>query len=71
MAKEQSEPVWNAAIKRNTFEFVLIKGREVSQREKNMESRRMVLTSLFTEQQWRCRHREQTYRRGWGTRGRG
>ena len=26
MAKEQSEPVWNAAIKRNTFESVLMKG---------------------------------------------
>ena len=26
MAKEQSEPVSNAAIKRNTFESVLIKG---------------------------------------------
>ena len=26
MAKEQSEPGWNAAIKRNTFESVLRKG---------------------------------------------
>ena len=26
MAKEQSEPVWNAAIKRNTFESVLMEG---------------------------------------------
>ena len=26
MAKEQSEQVWNAAIKRNTFESVLMKG---------------------------------------------
>ena len=35
-----------------------------------MESRKMVLTNLFAGQQWRCRHREQTYehnrgRRGW------
>ena len=26
MAKEQSEPVWNAAIKRNTVESVLMEG---------------------------------------------
>ena len=26
-----------------------------------MESRRMVLKNLFTGQQWRNRHREQTY----------
>ena len=31
-----------------------------------MESRRMVLTNLFTEQQRRCRHREQTYGQVWG-----
>ena len=35
-----------------------------------MESRKMVLMNLFAEQQWRCRHREQTGehrggRRGW------
>ena len=35
-----------------------------------MESRKMVLMNLFAEQQWRCRHREQTgehsgRRRGW------
>ena len=29
-----------------------------------MESRRMVLKNLFTGQQWRNRHREQTYRHG-------
>ena len=47
---------------------------EVSQKEKHqqyinayiMESRRMVLTNLFTEQQRRRRHREQTYGQGWG-----
>ena len=47
---------------------------EVSQKEKHkqyinayiMESRRMVLTNLFTEQQRRCRHREQTYGQVWG-----
>ena len=31
-----------------------------------MESRKMVLKNLFTGQQWRNRHREQTY--GWGLR---
>ena len=29
-----------------------------------MESRRMVLKNLFAVQQWRNRHREQTYRHG-------
>ena len=33
-----------------------------------MESRTMVLENLFTRQQWRNRHREQTY--GHGERGR-
>ena len=32
-----------------------------------MESRKMVLKNLFTQQQWRNRHREQTY--GHGERG--
>ena len=32
-----------------------------------MESRKMVLKNLFTEQQWRNKHREQTY--GHGKRG--
>ena len=41
-----------------------------SERE-NLDSRRMVLTNLFTQQQWRRRHGEQTYGQGWGTRGRG
>ena len=27
-----------------------------------MESRKIVLMNLFARQQWRCRHREQTYR---------
>ena len=36
-----------------------------------MESRRMGLMNLFPEQQWRHRHREQTYRQGLGRRGRG
>ena len=31
-----------------------------------MESRKMVLKSLFTGQQWRNRHREQTYGHGGG-----
>ena len=29
-----------------------------------MESRKMFLKNLFTEKQWRNRHREQTYGRG-------
>ena len=29
-----------------------------------MESRKMVLKTLFTGQQWRKRHREQTYGHG-------
>ena len=45
---------------------------EVSQKEKDKyhilsiytESRKMVLKNLFTEQQWRIRHREQTYGHG-------
>ena len=48
---------------------------EVSQKEKinivfqciYTESRKMVLENLFTEQQWRNRHREQTH--GHGERG--
>ena len=31
----------------------------------------MVLTNLFTEQQWRLRHREQAYGQGWGEEGEG
>ena len=62
--------------KRNTFKSVLIRlmnlepiiQSEVSQKEKNkyhilniyMESRKMVLIKLFTGQQWKHRHREQT-----------
>lgn len=30
-----------------------------------MESRRMVLPNLFTEQQWRGRQREETYGQRW------
>ena len=72
-----------SAIKRNTFESVLMRWMnlepitqsEVSQKEKDkyciltqyMESRKMVLNNLFAEQQWRNRHREQTY--GHGERG--
>ena len=35
-----------------------------------MESRKMVLKILFAEQQWRCRHREQTYGHRGGVAGR-
>ena len=31
-----------------------------------MESRKVILVLLFAGQQWRCRHREQTYRYGGG-----
>ena len=31
-----------------------------------MGSRKMILMNLFTGQQWRCRHREQTYGQGQG-----
>ena len=34
-----------------------------------MESRKMVLVNLFTGQQWRHRHREQTYGHGQGEEG--
>ena len=76
---------YHSAIKMNTFESVLMNletiiQSEVSQKEKSiiyqcvyMESRKMVLMELFARQQWRHRHREQTYgpggmgggRRGW------
>ena len=36
-----------------------------------MESREMVRTNLFIEQQRRCRHREQAYGQGWGEEGEG
>ena len=36
-----------------------------------MESRKIVLMKLFEGQQWRHRHREQTYRHGGGQEGEG
>ena len=36
-----------------------------------MESRRIVLMNLFTEQHWRLRRREQTYGQGWEEEGEG
>ena len=36
-----------------------------------MESRKMVLMSLFTGQQWRCRYREQACGQGGGEEGEG
>ena len=70
-----------SAIKRNTFESVLMRWinlepiiqSEVSQKEKDKYCILMhiygilVLKNLFTGQQWRNRHREQTY--GHGERG--
>ena len=61
-----------SAIKRNTFESVLMRWMnlepiiqsKVSQKETNIntctESRKMIQMNLFAEQQWRCRYREQT-----------
>ena len=72
-----------SAIKRNTFESVLMRWMnlepiiqsEVSQKEKDkycilthiLESRKMVLKNLFTGQQWRNSHKEYIY--GHGERG--
>ena len=69
-----------SAIKRNTFESVLmscinlepIMQSEVSQKEKDKypilthiyRIQKMVLKNLFTGQQWRNRHREQNYGHG-------
>ena len=54
-----------SGIKRSAFESVLM-------RWKNLESIiSVVLMNLFTEQQWRYRHREQAYGQRWGRRGRG
>ena len=69
-----------SAIKRNTSESILMRcmklepiiQSEESQTEKNkyhiithiLESRKMVLMNLFAGQQWRNRHREQTYGHG-------
>ena len=65
---------YSSAIKRNTFESVLMRWMnlepiiqsEVSQKEKDKYGvlthiyriRKMVLKNLFIEQQWRNRHRE-------------
>ena len=40
MAKEQSEPVWNAAIKRNIFESVLMKGMNLERIKQGSQSER-------------------------------
>ena len=40
MAKEKSEPVWNAAIKRNTFESVLMKGMNLERIKQGSQSER-------------------------------
>ena len=36
-----------------------------------MDCRKIILIKLFVEQQWRHRHREQTYGRGRGEEGQG
>ena len=74
-----------SAIKRNAFESILMRWMnldpiiqsEVSQEEKYkyhilihiMGSKKVALMNLFSGQQWRNRHREQTY--GHEGRGRG
>ena len=71
-----------SALKRNAFESVLMRRMnlepiiqsEVSQKKKDnivfqciyMETRKMVLKNFLTGQQWRNRHREQTYGHGKG-----
>ena len=40
MAKEQSEPVWNSAIKKNTFESVLMKGMKLERIKQASQSER-------------------------------
>ena len=40
MAKEQSELVWNAAMKRNTFESVLMKGINLERIKQGSQSER-------------------------------
>ena len=65
------------AIKRNTIESVLMRWmnlepitrREISQKNisyinKYTKSRKLVLMNLFAGQQWRPRHREQTWTQG-------
>ena len=68
MAKEAAVQIHNGILlshKKNTFESVLIRWlklepivqSEVSQKKRKI----MVLMNLFARQQWRNRHREQTY----------
>ena len=40
MAKEQTEPVWDAAIKRNTFESVLMKAMNLERIKQGSQSER-------------------------------
>ena len=71
MAKEAAVQIHNGILlshKKNTFESVLIRWlklepivqSEVSQKKRKI----MVLMNLFARQQWRNRHREQTYGHG-------
>ena len=48
--------IWSEVSQKNKYRIFLI----------YMESRKTVLTNLFTWQQWRYRHREQTYGHGLG-----
>ena len=41
MAKKQSEPVWNAAIKRNTVESVLMEGMNLECIKQGSQSERV------------------------------
>ena len=83
MDKEVVVHIYNGILlSHNKFEPIVVRWMnlepiiqsEVSQKEKDKYhtlmhiSRRIVLRNLFTGQQWRNRHREQTY--GHGERGR-
>ena len=70
-----------SAIKRNASESVLMRRMNLEPIIQSeciyviyeciyMESTKVVLINLFAEQQWRCRHREQTCGRNGGRRGR-
>ena len=70
---------WQHQLNRHEFEQAPGVGNEEGslvccspwgRKESDTTTRKMVLKNLSTEQQWRHRHREQIYGRGWGRRGR-
>ena len=50
---------WWAAVYGITQRRTRLK--QLSSSSSSMESRKMILMNLFAEQQWRCKHIEQTY----------